>query len=407
MDALHGAGHRAYVVGGCVRDSLLGKTPHDWDICTDATPRRVMEIFGEGRCIPTGMAHGTVTVKACGSLYEVTTFRTEGSYSDGRHPDSVAFIGEVEGDLARRDFTINAMAYGEKEGLIDPFGGREDLLCRRIVRAVGVPERRFEEDALRILRLFRFAAREGLNIDAATLSAALALSGGLRRVSAERIREELTGILLAPKPGGALPARVVGVFLPEAHALQARKHPRGGTAYDAMLRVLDASEPERMLRLAAFFLPLGEAGTTVEAMARRLRFDAQTVRTLCALAGEQALVPEQGEKALRVQARRCLGAMGLGQLETLAAYRGAQIACGEGAEPLDGLLRAARSEEAAGFPCRIRDLAVTGRDLMRDLGVAPGPQVGRLLETLLEAVIAETCENERGALLSFARRIRM
>ena len=158
LDALHRAGFAAYAVGGCVRDSLLGLAPHDWDLCTAARPEQVMELFGEKQCIPTGLQHGTVTVKRDGRLYEITTFRTEGSYSDGRHPDSVAFVPDVREDLARRDFTINAMAYSAEEGLCDPFGGQEDL-ARGVVRAVGEPLRRFEEDALRILRLYRFAAR--------------------------------------------------------------------------------------------------------------------------------------------------------------------------------------------------------------------------------------------------------
>ena len=158
LDALHGAGHAAYAVGGCVRDSLLGLDPHDWDLCTSARPEQVMALFGEEKCIPTGLQHGTVTVKQGGRLYETTTFRTEGAYSDGRHPDAVCFVPDVREDLARRDFTINAMAYSAEEGLIDPFGGRDDLAAH-LVRAVGEPERRFEEDALRILRLYRFAAR--------------------------------------------------------------------------------------------------------------------------------------------------------------------------------------------------------------------------------------------------------
>ena len=138
LDALHGAGYAAYAVGGCVRDSLLGLTPHDWDLCTSALPRQVLDRFGKEQCIPTGLQHGTVTVKYGGKLYETTTFRTEGSYSDGRHPDSVAFVPDVKEDLARRDFTINAMAYSAEEGLIDPFGGQKDL-ARGLVRAVGVP----------------------------------------------------------------------------------------------------------------------------------------------------------------------------------------------------------------------------------------------------------------------------
>ena len=151
LAALHRAGHQAYLVGGCVRDSLAGRTPQDWDICTSARPQQVLACFGEKRCIPTGLQHGTVTVKQDGGLYEVTTFRVEGDYSDGRHPDHVDFVADVREDLARRDFTINAMAYNDAEGLIDPFGGREDLLVRRVVRAVGDPVRRFEEDGLRIL----------------------------------------------------------------------------------------------------------------------------------------------------------------------------------------------------------------------------------------------------------------
>ena len=200
LDALHGAGHAAYAVGGCVRDSLLGLDPHDWDLCTSARPEQVMALFGEEKCIPTGLQHGTVTVKQGGRFYETTTFRTEGAYSDGRHPDAVCFVPDVREDLARRDFTINAMAYSAEEGLIDPFGGRDDLAAH-LVRAVGEPERRFEEDALRILRLYRFAARFGFAIDPATGAAARALGPHLDCVSAERIQEELLKLLAAPRPG--------------------------------------------------------------------------------------------------------------------------------------------------------------------------------------------------------------
>ena len=214
LDALHGAGHAAYAVGGCVRDSLLGLDPHDWDLCTSARPEQVMALFGEEKCIPTGLQHGTVTVKQGGRLYETTTFRTEGAYSDGRHPDVVCFVPDVREDLARRDFTINAMAYSAEEGLIDPFGGRDDLAAH-LVRAVGEPERRFEEDALRILRLYRFAARFGFAIDPATGTAARALGPHLDCVSAERIQEELLKLLAAPRPGSYLEPAVLAVILPE------------------------------------------------------------------------------------------------------------------------------------------------------------------------------------------------
>ncbi len=170
LDALHRAGFAAYAVGGCVRDSLLGLAPHDWDLCTAARPEQVMELFGEKQCIPTGLQHGTVTVKRDGRLYEITTFRTEGSYSDGRHPDSVAFVPDVREDLARRDFTINAMAYSAEEGLCDPFGGQEDL--RRAWCGPSVSRCAALKKTLRILRLYRFAARFGFVIDEATEAAA-------------------------------------------------------------------------------------------------------------------------------------------------------------------------------------------------------------------------------------------
>ena len=208
LEVLRRAGHKAYLVGGCVRDSLAGRTPQDWDICTSARPRQTMELFGTERCIPTGLQHGTVTVRQGEGLYEVTTFRVEEGYSDGRHPDRVSFVGEVEADLARRDFTINAMAYAPGEGLIDPFGGREDLLVRRLVRAVGDPVRRFEEDGLRILRLYRFGAREQLAVEPATGRAAIAERARLDCVSAERIWQAPSQLLAAPRPGSWMPTWV-------------------------------------------------------------------------------------------------------------------------------------------------------------------------------------------------------
>lgn len=256
LDALHGAGHAAYAVGGCVRDSLLGLDPHDWDLCTSARPEQVMALFGEEKCIPTGLQHGTVTVKQGGRLYETTTFRTEGAYSDGRHPDAVCFVPDVREDLARRDFTINAMAYSAEEGLIDPFGGRDDLTAH-LVRAVGEPERRFEEDALRILRLYRFAARFGFVIDPATGAAARALGPHLDCVSAERIQEELLKLLAAPRPGRYLEPAVLAVVLPE---LEPEKQPE---RFAELCRTVDRIEPTAEnvpARLAALLCPLGEAG---------------------------------------------------------------------------------------------------------------------------------------------------
>ena len=282
LDALHGAGHAAYAVGGCVRDSLLGLDPHDWDLCTSARPEQVMALFGEEKCIPTGLQHGTVTVKQGGRLYETTTFRTEGAYSDGRHPDAVCFVPDVREDLARRDFTINAMAYSAEEGLIDPFGGRDDLAAH-LVRAVGEPERRFEEDALRILRLYRFAARFGFAIDPATGAAARALGPHLDCVSAERIQEELLKLLAAPRPGSYLEPAVLAVVLPE---LEPEEQPE---RFAELCRTIDRIEPTAEnvpARLAALLCPLGEAGA--RKALRKLKCSNALTDEVTALVGEGA-----------------------------------------------------------------------------------------------------------------------
>ena len=254
LHALHAAGHAAYVVGGCVRDSLLGLTPHDWDLCTSALPQQVMELFGAQRCIPTGLQHGTVTVKQSGALYEITTFRTEGTYTDGRHPDEVHFVPDVREDLARRDLTINAMAYNEKEGLVDPFGGQADLQSG-IVRAVGVPRQRFTEDALRILRLYRFAAPP-------TAQAAQGLCAHLDCVSVERIEEELAKLLSAPAPAAYLNEKILSVVLPglSSEALAAAK---------PVVDACPAGEQALPVRLAALLLSLGEDG--IRRTLKRLR----------------------------------------------------------------------------------------------------------------------------------------
>ena len=261
LRTLHEAGYGAYAVGGCVRDSLLGLVPHDWDLCTSALPQQVLELFGPQNCIPTGLQHGTVTIKYGGNLYETTTFRTEGSYSDGRHPDEVHFVPDVRADLARRDFTINAMAYSAEEGLIDPFGGQADLQAS-LVRAVGQPQHRFEEDALRILRLYRFAARFGFALDPATAAAARALAPHLDCVSAERIAEELCKLLAAPAPGAYLEPAVLQAILPQLtpQALEAAK-----PVVDACPRGAE----HLPVRLAALLMSLGEDGT--RAALKRLR----------------------------------------------------------------------------------------------------------------------------------------
>ena len=281
LDALHAAGYAAYVVGGCVRDSLLGRTAHDWDLCTSALPQQVMELFGTEQCIPTGLQHGTVTIKYGGQLYETTTFRTEGSYTDGRHPDEVQFVPDVREDLARRDFTINAMAYNAAEGLVDPFGGQKDLQ-NGLLRAVGEPQQRFTEDALRILRLYRFAARFGFALDAATARAARQLAPHLDCISAERIQEELAKLLAAPQPGAYLEPAVLAVVLPELT-------PEKLTAAKPVVDACPAGEENLPVRWAALLGALGETDT--RRVLKRLRCSNACIEETAVLVRETA---EQG-----------------------------------------------------------------------------------------------------------------
>ena len=390
LTRLHAAGHAAYAVGGCVRDSLLGQTPHDWDLCTSAIPEQVLELFGKAHCIPTGLQHGTVTVKHGGELYEITTFRTEGAYSDGRHPDHVAFVPDVKEDLARRDFTINAMAYNAEEGLIDPFGGQNDLAAG-IVRAVGEPQRRFEEDALRILRLYRFAARFGFAIDPATGQAARALCRHLDCVSEERIAEELSRLLAAPAPGAYLEAEVLAVIFPE---LDAAELPESR-------RILDALEPgmEHVpVRLAALLCPLGEAGA--RAALKRLKCSNALTGTVATLVREAAA--GMPGAALTLTARRFLSRYDLATITDLTALCSARHP--EQAEAFAALQQEAARLVETNACCRINQLAVNGRDLM-DAGVRPGPGLRRVLDALLEQVLTGQLPNEKAALLAAAAQV--
>lgn len=396
LDTLHAAGYAAYAVGGCVRDSLLGRTAHDWDLCTSALPQQVMELFGAEQCIPTGLQHGTVTIKYGGRLYETTTFRTEGSYTDGRHPDAVQFVPDVREDLARRDFTINAMAYNEAEGLVDPFGGQKDLQ-NGLLRAVGEPQQRFTEDALRILRLYRFAARFGFALDTATARAARQLAPHLDCISAERIQEELAKLLAAPQPGAYLEPAVLAVVLPELTP----------AALDVAKPVLDAcpaGEENLPVRWAALLGALGETDT--RRVLKRLRCSNACIEETAVLVRETAGEGVSEEKASAhpgdIHLRQLLGRYGLCTVERLCALCAAlqpqnAPACALAAQR-------ARQLEADGVCCRVSQLAVNGRDLMA-AGIPAGPALRRVLEALLDGVIRAEYPNEKPALLAAAQKI--
>ncbi len=389
LDILHRAGYAAYVVGGCVRDSLLGLTPHDWDLCTSALPQQVMKLFGAQRCIPTGLQHGTVTVKQSGALYEITTFRTEGTYTDGRHPDEVHFVPDVRKDLARRDLTINAMAYNEKEGLVDPFGGQADLQSG-IVRAVGVPRQRFTEDALRILRLYRFAARFGFAIDPPTAQAAQELCAHLDCVSVERIEEELAKLLSAPAPAAYLNEKILGVVLPElsSEALAAAK---------PVVDACPAGAENLPIRLAALLLSLGENG--IRRTLKRLRCSNALIEEAAVLVREAVPgVPV----SLNIYARRLLGKYNLCTVQRIAALGTALQP--ERAADFAALSELAEQLDADGVCCRVSQLAVNGRDLMA-AGIPVGPGIRKVLEALLDGVIREEYPNERQALLAAVQQL--
>ena len=389
LDTLHRAGYAAYVVGGCVRDSLLGLTPHDWDLCTSALPQQVMELFGAQRCIPTGLQHGTVTVKQSGALYEITTFRTEGTYTDGRHPDEVHFVPDVREDLARRDLTINAMAYNEKEGLVDPFGGQADLQSG-IVRAVGVPRQRFTEDALRILRLYRFAARFGFAIDPPTAQAAQELCAHLDCVSVERIEEELAKLLSAPAPAAYLNEKILGVVLPELS-------PEALAAAKPVVDACPAGAENLPIRLAALLLSLGEDG--IRRTLKRLRCSNALIEEAAVLVREAVPgVPV----SLNIYARRLLGRYNLCTVQRIAALGTALQP--EHAADFAALSELAEQLDADGVCCRVSQLAVNGRDLMA-AGVPAGPGIRKVLEALLDGVIREEYPNERQALLAAVQQL--
>ena len=425
---LHGAGYAAYAVGGCVRDSLLGRTPQDWDLCTSARPEQVLALFGEGQCIPTGLQHGTVTIKYGGQLYETTTFRTEGAYTDGRHPDEVHFVPDVRQDLARRDFTINAMAYNDAEGLIDPFGGQQDLQ-QGILRAVGDPATRFEEDALRILRLYRFAARFGFAIDPPTGQAARALCAHLDCVSVERIEEELSKLLAAPAPAAYLDEKILKVIIPElsAPALQAAK---------PVVDACPAGTEDLPVRWAALLMSLGEDGT--RKVLKRLRCSNACIEQTAVLVREvhpgafssdtiwgipsPALLPAAAgshppdgpqrnsrtglgqdaapDTAIRI--RKLLGRYDLHTVQRLAALGVAMEP--ERAADFTAQAELAAQLDADGVCCRVSQLAVNGRDLMA-AGIPAGPGLRRTLEALLDAVVRGQLPNEQQCLLDAAGQI--
>ena len=412
LDGLNAAGFEAYLVGGCVRDRLLGRPVNDWDVATDAEPAEVMSIFS--RTVPTGLRHGTVTVVMGRCQVETTTYRVEGTYTDGRHPDTVAFTRNLHDDLARRDFTINAMAWHPRDDrVIDPFGGRDDLR-RRSIRAVGDAVERFREDGLRAMRAIRFACRLGFEIDDLTWRALPETIETFRKVAVERIQQELSKTIGSAHPGRGMnllrDSRVLREFAPELASLESGPWTR-------MRLALEGSPAELTVRLAVLLWGVPDRA---EEVLRRLRY-ANAVRAravhLISLRNEGP-----GVEWSDARVRRFVATVGPLELDAFLAvarahalaeasdgeHDGESDACSAAAlalEPWDAL--AARIDElgAVRGPLTTRDLALSGRDVMALLDISPSPQVGRLLTALLHRVWAEPALNTRENLAECAREL--
>ncbi len=381
-------GYRAYAVGGCVRDSIMGREPCDWDMTTDASPEKMMEVFEQEsvRTVPTGLKHGTVTVLLGGEAYEMTTFRIDGSYTDSRHPDKVTFTRDIEGDLARRDFTVNAMALdplcdtcgrqtcgwqeksNENNEIIDLFGGREDIK-NKVIRAVGKPERRFFEDALRIMRAVRFAAVLGFEIEAKTKKAACELAHGLLKVSAERKKIELEKTLMSDGAD-------YGMGLVFELGLAKYIHPELKLPEFSLSRL-----PRRFeTRMAALFWNGKNPPDSLPELAslKLSRVESTNIKSLC---DKGKFNPESSEK----NARRMLSVYGELAVDAAKLY---------GQEALAELIE----QQAIYNPCvKISQLDIKGTDLI-SAGVEPR-NIGDIMSHLLDAVIDEPSLNEKEKLL--------
>lgn len=421
LERLEKAGFRAWAVGGCVRDACLGKTPHDFDLCTDALPEQIQAAFPDRELVLAGVKHGTVGVVTPEGVVEITTLRTEGDYRDGRHPQWVKFVPELREDLLRRDFTINAMAWNPREGLQDPFGGREDLETG-ILRAVGDPEQRFREDALRILRGVRFAVRFNLTVEENTLVAMETLAPLMEGLSRERVFAELCALL----PGITGPelirfAPVITEVIPEMKPMVGFDQHSPHHAYDLYTHtahVVGAVPGDLTLRWAALLHDVGKittftldetgrghfyghAGASAEAadaILRRLKAPTALRERVITLIRSHMTRLEEDKRILKRRVRT----LGWETVEQLLQLQEADMGSkGTGEEQdfdqfrrIRALLEEIRAENAC---LRLQDLAVNGKDMMA-LGLR-GPDIGKTLNALLDAVLEERVPNDREALL--------
>ena len=392
---LRKAGHEAFAVGGCVRDTLLGRAPGDWDITTSALPEEVKRVFR--RTIDTGIQHGTVTVMLHRTGYEVTTYRIDGTYRDGRHPDHVTFTGNLEEDLKRRDFTINAMAWSEETGIVDIFRGMKDLEDG-LIRCVGTPKDRFTEDALRILRAVRFSAQLDFRIEEETLRALPDIAPNLVNVSRERIQTELTKTLLSGHPEKVLLAEETGMtpYISESFG----EIFRGQTAEFFRERLLRAAglPADRILRWAALLAETGPSLT--ERILRELKLDRETIEGAAVLAAEfHEKLPEKaadGEEETLYRIRKMMSRIPAELFDRLILLKQALLP--EERDAVEEARAEAEAIRARGDCISVKDLAVNGGDLIR-AGIKPGPEMGKVLQDMLDYVLRYPGENEKDKLI--------
>ena len=426
IDTLENAGFAAYLVGGCVRDAYLNLIPHDFDLCTNALPEQTEAVFSDHKLVLAGKKHGTIGVVTDTGVVEITTFRTEGGYTDCRHPEWVEFVSDIEADLARRDFTVNAMAYSPSRGFADPFGGREDL-DKGILRAVGEPSARFEEDAVRILRGIRFASRYGLSLEEKTRQSMFDLAPRMESLARERVFEEVNRFLQLAKAEDLLTfAPILAAVIPELEQTLGFDQHSPHHAYDVFTHIayVTAAIPsEPALRWAALLHDVGKPATFTTDETGRGHFYAHAqvgaemantillrLKAPTQLREEVVLLISQHMTKLEPEKRflrRCLNRLGSGRVERLLQLQEADMGS-KGTGKQDQLLqflqvRALLAEIKAENAClQLKDLAVNGNDLLA-LGLT-GKQIGETLSSLLEQVMDDVLPNDRSVLLEAAKR---
>ena len=427
LSRLSDAGFEAYLVGGCVRDRLMGKPAHDIDITTNALPDAIMRIFGECKVIPTGIRHGTVTVLKNGIPFEITTYRVDGSYSDCRRPDSVRFTSTIEEDLARRDFTMNAIAMDRDGRLADPFGGAEDI-AHGVIRCVGAPEKRFSEDALRIMRAVRFASQLGFEIENETAEAIRSMSGRLNVISKERIREELDKLICGENCVSVMLeySDIISAIIPEFAPCIGFEQHSDFHCYDVWEHTLramaNAPADDVILRRSLLFHDIGKpqcvkfdekgkghfkghaevSADMATTIMKRLKYDSKSI-------SESVMLIRSHSDKIRnkIEAKKIISKIGERLFFKLVEMK----KCDNSAkrkfvlkenEMLDETAETARKFIEAGECCSLRQLAVSGNDLMK-LGLS-GSEIGSRLKELLNLVTEEKLENNRETLMNFVKR---